>query len=257
MAPPATLLPSAASIPNQLPGSRAGGRPDVIAAAGRRCACCRLLSDRLDLGFRNGDPADWSDANLIAVCPLCLAGQRLQRRHADRECLPVWLPEMDQGALVRLVRAIHDALHARGHSPVISLHTLPPEDTASIRCWLIAYLTLADRARRLGAMLGGSLASPSRLYRVFRSVDPARPTCPPKLAMGLRFLPLGRWFEEDRDIYGTWLRAPVPGSGLDPFLGTLEEGATGGGGGGGVPSGTGQSSPRLDAPDAHAAPVAA
>lgn len=218
MAQPTILMASAGFLPDPLPQAWSRLRHGCLTRAEGRCFLCDEPSgDRLDVAFLDGETTNWTEENLVAACPLCRLPQALNLPRADDEMLPVWLPEIDQHRLDVLVRSIHRGLVARGHAPFINRRTLPREDNPRIRHWIVTYLALVDRARRLGAMLGGMPPTPSQLARLFRKADPDHGICPVKLRPGLRFVSLGRYYEGDRDIYTELVACPyIPPLSIPP-----------------------------------------
>lgn len=185
--------------------SLAEARRSVLEDAGGVCAYCDLSGASLDLYFIDNDPRNDRRENLLPACPLCRSGQSLRRPQVDLEFLPVWLPEIDQIAINRIVGLLHHRLILAGESPVIDHRHRPTLDDQTTRNLVSAYLGFANRRARLGILLGGHAPTARELVTLFYSCDPGRGLCPEHLAPGLRLLPLGRYFHGDVDRYAAIL----------------------------------------------------
>lgn len=177
----------------------------------RQCRFCGLVAvGRLEPFHCNGDHADGRPDNVVPACPLCHLTQHPDRPRIGDEATLIWMPEMSQAVLNRLVRGIHLTLHA-SQEPVDMRR--PPRGTspAPIAAFR-AYRSLQERAApafdRLGtnsfALLGAALLSLTAPQYAGRG----------ELLAGLRLLPLGRLFVDEHDVYPdiltAWATKPKP-----------------------------------------------
>lgn len=207
-----TLIPSPCkpAYPAALEAKDAETRLSVIDAARSVCAVCTSTANWLDLSFIDNNPRNFARENLRPACPLCRSGQSLHRPKAALEFLPVWLPEVDQIAVNRITGLLHRRLILAGESPVIDHRHRPALDDPTTRDLVTTYLGFANRRALLGVLLGGYAPTTRELVTLFYGVDPGRGRCPDSLAVGLRLLPLGRYFHEGRDCYAEALGIAAP-----------------------------------------------
>jgi hypothetical protein len=140
-------------------------------------------------------PRDGHDR--VAVCPLCLLPQHLERPSIDAEAVLVWLPEMSQAALNVTMRQIHLELRALGEdlrdTGRLRLDTRERQRLYSARAAISARRTAA--AARLGT------DKPTELAGALFHLSPGAYANRTKLLSGVRLLPLGRFYDRGRDVY--------------------------------------------------------
>jgi hypothetical protein len=128
------------------------------------------------------------------ACLLCAAIQDLGRPTIDYEALVIWMPEISQAALNRLVRGLQITLLTDVKSPAF------PAPQAGIGGPATAlYRVLA--ARQEGAVGRVGTASPSLLARAAAGLQQEARHARRLVPTGLRVLHLGRHFAGGRDIY--------------------------------------------------------
>jgi intracellular multiplication protein IcmJ len=153
----------------------------------------------LDSDHGNNDPG-----NLAIACTLCHLGQHLNRPDIDREATLIWLPELAQSEIIRLVREIHLQCHTAKTRPS-DLHSVSSRISAPLLGSFAAYQALLERQEAAEARLG--TISPKALGAALLELPPeATATLPDRLS-GIRLLPLGRLFRDGEDIYPTILTA--------------------------------------------------
>lgn len=206
------LVPSVCrpAHPAALDRGDAETRLSVIADAADVCAICAARGGWLDLYFLDNDARNFRRSNLIAACPLCRSCQSLHRSHAAIEFLPVWVPEIPQIAINRLTRLLHQRLISAGETPIIDHRNRPVLDDQTTRDLVSTYLALANRNVRLRIILGGYAPNARDLVTLFYAADPGCGSCPEKLSVGLRLLPLGRYVVDGRDRYAAALGVEPP-----------------------------------------------
>jgi intracellular multiplication protein IcmJ len=131
------------------------------------------------------------------ACALCNLPQHLERPRIDDEATLVWLPEISQPALNATLRGIHVALQALGedvHADAV-FRTRSP----ALSNLYYARAILADRRGAAEARVG--TASPRELGLALLELSPGAYERRGELLEGLRLLPSGRFFEEDKDVY--------------------------------------------------------
>lgn len=132
-----------------------------------------------------------------AACVLCSLPQHLERPRIDEEAGLVWLPEISQPALNATMREIHVALQALGED--VHADAVFRKRESALTNLYYARAVLADRRGAAEARVG--TASPHELGLVLLELSPAAYTRRGELLDGLRLLPLGRFFEDDKDVY--------------------------------------------------------
>ena len=157
------------------------------------CAFCGVAAGRwagrgcLPPGYRIVAPA----------CPLCSLPQHLERPRIDDEAALVWLPEISQAALNATLREVHVRLQALGED-VHAEAVFRKRDTALANLYY-ARAILAERRDAAEARVGTAL--PHELGLALLELSPAAYSRRAELLEGLRLLPLGRFFEDDEDVY--------------------------------------------------------
>ena len=131
------------------------------------------------------------------ACPLCSLPQHLERPRIDEEATLVWLPEISQPALNATMREIHVCLQALGED-VHAEAVFRKRETALTNLYY-ARAILADRREAAEARVG--TASPRELGLALLELSSVAYSRRGELLDGLRLLPLGRFFEDDRDVY--------------------------------------------------------
>lgn len=177
----------------------------------RQCRFCGLVSVEWSEPFHcNGDHADDSPGNVVPACPLCHLAQHPDRPRIGDETTLIWMPEMSQTVLNRLVRGIHLTLHA--NEETIDARRPPrgtsPTPIAAFRAYRALHERAAPAFDRLGtnsfALLGAALLNLTARQYARRG----------ELLAGVRLLPLGRFFVDQRDIYPdiltAWAARPIP-----------------------------------------------
>ena len=131
------------------------------------------------------------------ACALCNLPQHLERPLIDEEAALVWLPEISQPALSATLREIHIALRGLGedlHADAVFRTRAP-----ALSNLFYARAILAERRGAAEARVG--TASPRELGLALLELSPAAYARRGELLEGLRLLPLGRVFEEDKNVY--------------------------------------------------------
>jgi intracellular multiplication protein IcmJ len=171
-------------------------------------ASCRFCGEQTAgwqaLFHLDGDHANNDPINLAMACPLCHLGQHLNRPDIDREATLIWLPELPQSDIIRLVREIHLQCHAAKTKPD-DLHSVSSRIAAPLLGGFAAYQALLERQEAADARLG--TLSPKALGAALLELPPeATATLADRLS-GIRLLPLGRLYRGGEDIYPTILTA--------------------------------------------------
>jgi hypothetical protein len=157
------------------------------------CAFCGVRSGR----WRGFVAAQRGDQDRVAVCPLCLLPQHLERPSIDEEAALVWLPEMSQAALNVTMREIYIKLRALGED-LFDAGRLRL-DTAERRKLYHTRAALRARAAAAANRLGTS--KPSDLAGALYRLSPGAYANRAKLLGGVHLLPLGRLYDRGRDVY--------------------------------------------------------
>jgi intracellular multiplication protein IcmJ len=131
------------------------------------------------------------------ACALCHLPQHLERASIDEEAILVWLPEISQPALSATLREIHIALRSIGED--LHANAVFRTRAASLSNLFYTRTILTERRHAAEARVG--TASPSELGLALLELSPAAYARRGELLEGLRLLPLGRVFEDDRDVY--------------------------------------------------------
>jgi hypothetical protein len=143
------------------------------------------------------------------ACALCNLPHHLERPRIDDEATLVWLPEISQPALNATLRGIHVTLQALGED----LHADAVFRTRSPALSNLYYARAILADRRGAAELRVGTASPRELGLALLELSPAAYERRGELLEGLRLMPSGRIFEEDKDVYPEivdfWRSRPV------------------------------------------------
>jgi hypothetical protein len=162
-----------------------------------RCAFCGLPSGKCQMQSpgprkRNGDRA-----GDLPACPLCALPQHLERSRIDDEAALVWLPEMSQQAINAMMREIHIQIRALGED--LQADSIFKKHSPSHRSLHYARAVLAERIQPAIDRIGTSSAH--ELGIALLELSPAAFARRAALLGGLRLMPLGRFFDGDRDVY--------------------------------------------------------
>jgi intracellular multiplication protein IcmJ len=157
------------------------------------CAFCGVHSghwQRFVASLRRGH-------DRVAVCPLCLLPQHLERPSIDGEAVLVWLPEMSQAALNMTMREIHIELRGLGED----LHDAERLrlDTRERQRLYRARAAISARSAAAAARLGTD--KPSELAGALFRLSPGAYAKRARLLGGVRLLALGRFWDGGRDVY--------------------------------------------------------
>ncbi|MDD2859476.1 MAG: hypothetical protein PHT60_14965 [Acidiphilium sp.] len=189
--------------PSSLGGYATGlvGKDVIAAIAGRDHFICRFcglpVPGHPQIFFLDGDRRHDQPDNLATACLACALVQGGARYTAAAEIIPVWLPEMSQRSLNRLISSLHEL--ALGVSLPVNFSRAPAHDTAQARLILKLWSGLAERRATLKEMTG--LRNVADFVDACLAHDPYRGRCPAGLGHGLRFLHRGRYFADGQDIY--------------------------------------------------------
>lgn len=182
-------------------GSAATGK-DMVQSISRRdrhmCRCCGL-SVQYDpqLVFLDGDRGRTQPDNLATACPSCALIQGAGRFTSSAEIMPVWLPEMSQRSLNRLVASLHD--YAQAVDLPVDFSRAPKYDTAQARQILKIWGGLVERRSVLEQRTG--IFTIADVVDLCLAHDPVCGFCPADLSHGLRFLHRGRYYVKGCNIY--------------------------------------------------------
>ena len=157
------------------------------------CAFCGVHSDR----WQKLLAAARCDHDRVAICPLCLLPQHLERPTIDEEAALAWLPEMSQAAHNVTMREIHIELRALGED-LFDAGRLRL-DTPERKRLFHARAALSGRSATAAGRLGTN--KPSELAGALYCLSPGGYANRAKLLGGVRLLPLGRFYDGDRDVY--------------------------------------------------------
>jgi intracellular multiplication protein IcmJ len=183
-------------------GERMAGAPDLTL-----CQFCGQPTAGWQVPYHlNDDHTDNTPANIVRSCPLCHLPQHLNRPQIDREAVLIWLPEMAQGAISVLARHIHLTCVAAGFAPHDAQTVRAP--AARALAGLHAFRALYER--RAAAELRLGTTSPKQLGAALLDLPPPDYERRTKLLAGIRLLPTGRLFQDERDIYPEMLRDWAP-----------------------------------------------
>jgi hypothetical protein len=133
----------------------------------------------------------------LPACPLCALPQHLERPHINDEAALVWLPEMSQQAINAMMREIHIQIRALGED--LQADSVFKRQSPSHRSLHYARAVLAERIQPAIDRVGTSSAH--GLGLALLELSPAAYGRRAALLGGLRLMPLGRFFEGDKDVY--------------------------------------------------------
>ncbi|MBO1329040.1 hypothetical protein OQ496_10780 [Acetobacter suratthaniensis] len=155
------------------------------AEAQTACACCGLAGATLTV----------NDTPLCLVCAPAYAADDTQ---IDQHAAIIWLPQLDQGSLSRLVRAAWSAL-------LVCAPGEPAREQA------LAILDDLSTRREAAAEKIGTY-HPSRLRLAVSTLAPHHMLKRKDAASGLRVLPVAAWREQNSEALSTLLtnRNPAP-----------------------------------------------
>lgn len=167
--------------------------PAKAAESNAVCAFCGVAAGRWaahgDLTTCTQTPA--------AACALCSLPQHLERPRIDEEAALVWLPEISQPALNATLREIHVALQMLGED--VHADAVFRKRAHALTNLHYARAILAERRAAAEARVG--TPSPRELGLALLELPRAAYARRGELLDGLRLLPLGRFFEDDKDVY--------------------------------------------------------
>lgn len=182
-------------------GSAATGKDMAEAMCKRDRRLCRCCGLAVPFGsvpyFIDGDRRHTESGNLALACPSCVLVQGAGRYTATAEIMPIWLPEMSQRSLNRLVASLHEA--AVPLDLPVHFAAAPKHDSSEARQILKIWGGLVERRAvlfdiaRIGTIAG--------LVDLCLDHDPVNGFAPEDLAHGLRFLHRGRFYADGDDIY--------------------------------------------------------
>ena len=183
------------------------GRRKVGASISTCRFCGQPTADWQEDFHLNDDHADDRLSNVVVSCPLCHLAQHLGRPEIEREAVLVWLPEMAQSALNLLVRELHIRCFCGGVSPHTTANSTPIAGASAAKDAHAAYQALHERAAAADTRLGTN--SPRRLGLALLEMAPGDYAKRGELLGGTRLLPLGRFFQDGRDVYPEMLASWV------------------------------------------------
>ena len=164
-----------------------------IAGSGTACAHCGVAT-----GPWSGHGSLPPGAQMAAAaCALCSLPQHLERPRIDEEAVLVWLPEVSQPALNVTMREIHVALYGLGED----VHADAVFRTRAAALSDLYYARAILAHRRAAAQSRVGTPSPRDLGLALLELSPAAYERRGELLGGLRLLPLGRFFDDDKDVY--------------------------------------------------------
>jgi hypothetical protein len=148
--------------------------------------------------MKRGDLPPGADCKACSpACPLCILPQHLERPRIDQEAALVWLPEISQPALNASMREIHMAIQGLGED--VHVDAVFRKRSGELRNVYYARAVLAGRREAAASRVGTS--SPRELGLALLDLSPAAYARRVELLDGLRLMPLGRFFHDDKDVY--------------------------------------------------------
>jgi len=172
------------------------GAPNGVPIA-MRCAFCGLPSARCQMQSFAKQKKREESAGAFPACPLCALPQHLERPWIDDEAALVWLPEMSQQAINVMMREIHGQIRALGED--LQADRIFRGRSAQLRSLHYARVVLAERIQPAIDRVG--IGSSRELGLALLELSPAAYARRAALLGGLRLMPLGRFFDGDRDVY--------------------------------------------------------
>jgi hypothetical protein len=170
---------------------------DDAGLAGMRCAFCGLPTGKCQMQSPGPRKSNGDSAGDLPACPLCALPQQLERPHIDDEAALVWLPEMSQQAINAMMREIHMQIRALGED--LQADSIFKKQSPRHRSLHYARAVLAERIQPAIDRVG--TGSAHELGVALLELSPAAYTRRAALLGGLRLMPLGRFFEGDKDVY--------------------------------------------------------
>jgi len=167
------------------------------AVAETRCAFCGLPTGKYQVQSSSPRQSSRNDTGRVPACPLCALPQHLERSRIDDEAALVWLPEMSQQAINAMMREIHIQIRSLGED--LQADAIFRYRSPSHRALYYARAVLAERTRPAVDRVGTHSAH--ELGLALLELSPAACARRAALLGGLRLLPLGRFFEGDKDVY--------------------------------------------------------
>ncbi len=167
--------------------------PTKLGESNVACVFCGVAAGRW-AGHRDLTSCPQTPA---AACALCSLPQHLERPRIDEEAALVWLPEISQPALNATLREIHVVLQMLGED--VHADAVLRKRAHALTNLYYARAILAERRAAAEARVG--TASPRELGLALLELSPAAYARRGELLDGLRLLPLGRFFEDDKDVY--------------------------------------------------------
>jgi hypothetical protein len=180
-----------------VPSPNQRGSMDDAGLARMRCAFCGLPSGKCQMQSPRPRKSDGESAGGLPACPLCALPQHLERPRIDDEAALVWLPEMSQQAINAMMREIHIQIRALGENP--QADSIFKKHSPSHRSLHYARAVLSERIQPAIDRVGTSSAH--ELGFALLELSPAAYARRAALLGGLRLMPLGRFFDGDRDVY--------------------------------------------------------
>jgi intracellular multiplication protein IcmJ len=180
--------------------ARSPKQPDAMndaGLAGMRCAFCGLPSGKCQMQSPGPRKSNGDRAGDLPACPLCALPQHLERSRIDEEATLVWLPEMSQQAINAMMREIHIQIRALGED--LQADSIFKKHSPSHRSLHYARAVLAERIQPAIDRIGTNSAH--ELGIALLELSPAAYARRAALLGGLRLMPLGRFFDGDRDVY--------------------------------------------------------
>lgn len=165
--------------------------------------CGAFAAGRQEVFHLDGNHTNQVADNLAASCPSCHLVQHLDAAAHQRAAVLIWMPEMDQAAVIATARAAHTALLRAHESP--SLERPPSRTTpAVVAAWRALHVM---RAREETARTRLLTSDPLVLAAALLALAPTAYRDRAFLLQGIRLLPTGRCIQEGKDIYPDLLRA--------------------------------------------------
>ncbi len=156
---------------------------------GQGCMCCGRIDARVAVAH-------------VVVCLTCAPAYALDEPDIETVAALIWLPQMDQGVLGRLVSAIH---LARKHPEITDVAGMGVTADHASRTFGELHALRAEARKRFGT------DSPATLRRVV-SRTPSPDLDARNGMSGLRILMRGTWFGTDPDFYLRTLHDQATGS---------------------------------------------
>jgi intracellular multiplication protein IcmJ len=176
--------------------------------AAMRCAFCGLPTGKCQMQSPGPRNSDGDSAAGVPACPLCALPQHLERPRIDDETALVWLPEISQQAINAMMREIHIQIRALGED--LQADSIFRKHSPNHRSLYYARAVLSERIQPAIDRVGTSSAH--ELGLALLELSPAAYARRAALLGGLRLMPLGRFFDGDRDVYpeivDSWMKPP-------------------------------------------------